>query len=268
MLRKMFQRNACRTALNSKTRNRSRRLLNVESLETRAMLSSVSVTHGGDSGPGSFRAAVEQANADSSINEIVFNRDVNEVGVGTPLVYTGWQDLEINGRGASIEQQESVESAFDLFVSNSGGDLVLRKIAFRDSLANGVVVNIPSYVQGEVSVELQRVKLIGNAQSGLLINDLESMSASINLDVVDSKILRNGSGDRVADGDGIRVIEKGNGDIIASIRNSRMNRNGGDGLDLVEGDEGNGMLTVEDDSRFNNNGGNGIQMKEEDVGDP
>ncbi len=55
------------------------------------------VTNSNDDGPGSFRKAIERANADSSIGHIVFRARLAPIVLGTPVVYDGDQSLNILG---------------------------------------------------------------------------------------------------------------------------------------------------------------------------
>jgi hypothetical protein len=74
----------------------------VESLESRAMLSTIAVSNTGDTGPGTLRAAIEQANLDAAQDTITFAPSV----AGTITLSTALPDLSsniiISGPGSSV----------------------------------------------------------------------------------------------------------------------------------------------------------------------
>ncbi len=262
---------------------------------TPAMASTVFVTSNADSGPGTFRAAIDQANADPTVDEIKFLSDLGTVLLNSSVTFTGAQALDIDGKGTEIAA--STVGAFDLFVSSGGGDLRLRRLGFADG-ANGIFVSVPATAEGEVSIALREVEVEDNALFGVLIDDLTNASAaSISLRVSDSEITGNGL--NVADADGLRVDEGGDGDITARVDHSEFEGNGADGLELDEagaGDvtlivhhgsfDGNGLYPFDKDDgvdideagdgtvwfRFvqatvNDNTDDGIDMDEDDAGD-
>src|SRR6056297_2795536 len=87
--------------------------------------SSVRVTSGADSGPGSFRAAIDAANLDPAIDTVRFHSGLH-VDLLDEVVFTGEQDLTISGRNSTISGA-SVAPDTDtwdsgLFVATGGGD--------------------------------------------------------------------------------------------------------------------------------------------------
>jgi hypothetical protein len=52
----------------------------------------------------SFNAAIDAANADNSINKIVFEKNV-QLSLSYPVIYTGSQDLMLLGNGATIDRE-------------------------------------------------------------------------------------------------------------------------------------------------------------------
>ena len=74
----------------------------VESLESRAMLSTIAVSSTGDTGPGTLRAAIEQANLDAAQDTITFAPSVT----GTITLSNALPDLSTNivisGPGSSV----------------------------------------------------------------------------------------------------------------------------------------------------------------------
>src|SRR5688572_17335765 len=228
--------------------SRSRvRKLGFEACEPRALLSAVAVTSSADSGPGSFRAAVETANGDSTVSAIVFNARISTVQLDETVTYTGSQALRIDGNIVNIQPLGTKQGDFDLFVASGGADLSLSQVTFRDG-ANGVVVDIPLDATGEVSVKLDRVTIKDNDLFGLHIIDLTVVppppedpeadpteigsDAGVSLQVTASSITGNGTA--AHDQDGIRVDERGAGGISVQISNSQLNGNGAEGIELDE----------------------------------
>ena len=225
-----------------------RRSLHVESLENRAMLTTLFVTDAGDAGAGTFRDAVAEANSDSSVSAIVFD-GVGTVSIDSSVEYTGGQSLSIDGDGATIEA--TTDGAYDLFVSSGGADLKLSSLSFQDG-ANGIFVPVPADTTGMLAVSLDDVTVQGSGLFGLHISDQENNSdAGVRLNISSSTFTGNGVGE--LDFDGIRVDEGGAGNIIVNVVNTTVDANGGDGLELDERGDGNVRLNVKDSS-FNENG--------------
>jgi hypothetical protein len=216
------------------------------------------VTDRADAGPGSFRAAVEAANADAAITAIRFKRDLGKIKLQSTVTYTGTQALTIDGKGSGIAS--AAPQTFDLFIAEGGGDLTLRNLTFKDG-NNGIVVAIPGLAEGPVSVSLFDVKVVDNLRFGLTIDEedpgAEPFAASVNLVVVASHFEGNGLLEGVdedeGDVDAVRVNERGEGDITATVLNSEFINNGADGFELDEEGAGDAMMTALN-STFDDNG--------------
>ena len=216
------------------------------------------VSNRADAGPGSFRAAVEAANADAAITSIRFRRDLGTIELQSTVIYTGTQALAIDGRGTDIAS--AAPQTFDLFIADGGGDLTLRNLTFRDG-DNGIVVEIPGLAEGPVSVSLFDVTVVDNLRFGLTIDEddpgEEPFAASVNLVVVSSHFARNGLLDTddedEGDVDAVRVNERGDGDITAAVLNSEFVDNGADGFELDEEGLGDATMTALN-STFDDNG--------------
>jgi hypothetical protein len=247
-----------------------RGVVRLESLEGRDVPSSMLVTNGDDAGAGSFRAAIEAANADSAITTIIVRPRVDLVELASSVEYTGTQTLSVRGGGATIAPMDGDEHAFDLFVSSGGADLELRDLTFRAG-EDGVFVPVPGDATGIVSVALRNVNIEDSGLFGLHIDDQSVGSdASIELSISGGSFTNNGT--EALDFDGIRVDEGGAGDIIAVLSNVAVDGNGADGLELDERGEGSVDLSIRNSS-FDGNGffneedlDDGIDIDEADAG--
>ncbi|MGB5741824.1 MAG: hypothetical protein WBM65_05310 [Sedimenticolaceae bacterium] len=246
------------------------------------------VTNGNDDGPGSFRAAVDAANDDDSIDEIRFAPGL-VVDLKTEVVYTGDQHLEISGRGATVSGATGDPAVAEnstwgggLFVSESAGDLEITNISFVDSFNNGVAVFLPES-DGTVKVKLTNVKISGSQFHGLLVDGQSTTGyntddvihplcedpypvdagVTIEIEIKNSTVVGNGDLDpsfdtSIATGcpqdfDGVRVDQGGDGDIEADIENSHFDGNLADGMELDETEDGSVYADVKN-STFEGNG--------------
>jgi hypothetical protein len=202
----------------------------------------VLVTNSNDAGPGSFRAAVERANADPSVESIDFLPRVRTVRLQSTVTFTGTQPLTIDGSGADLEGSEAGGAAF---AATGGGDISLRRLAVRNAPAEGVHVEIPGTATGTIQISLVGLEVVGNGGHGVLINDqvdpstqdgvqpkANGSAASLAVTVSDSKFLRNGY--TVSDRDGLRVNEGGDGDLTLSAARVLADDNAADGIEIDE----------------------------------
>lgn len=244
------------------------------------------VTSSADSGPGSFRAAVEAANTDPSINKIKFMPGL-VVELLTEVAYSGAQDLKINGRGSTVSGatgDAAANTTWDsgLFVSESAADLELSNISFVDSFNNGVAVFLPSS-GGTMKLKLRNVRISGAQYHGLLVDGQSSSGYNTddvihpnctdphpvdsgvtilvdikNATVVDSGDLAPSFDTSIATGcpqdfDGVRVDQGGPGDIEAEVKNAHFDDNLADGMELDETGDGSVYAEVKN-STFEGNG--------------
>jgi hypothetical protein len=212
----------------------------------------VAVTTNADGGAGSFRAAIEAANADPSIQSIAFNPSVSEVRLASGVVFTGTQPLTIFGNHAAIDGT-NVDSA--AFITTGGGDLTLVNLTVQNAPAEGVQVNVPTSATGTITLTLTGVDIVDNQGHGFVVNDQEDPTtiedvqpdpdgsdAAIEVVVTDSRFLRNGFS--VSDRDGLRVNEGGVGDLSITLTNVHAEDNAADGVEVDERGTGDVHLNV------------------------
>ena len=152
-------------------------------------------------------------------------------------------------------------------------DLSLSNLTFQNG-DNGVLVPVPIGATGTVAVSLDNVTIKDNASYGLHLNDqLNDTDASVRIDVSNSTITGNGTGEGVSDLDGIRADDGGEGSVVANVTNSHLDNNGADGLELDEKGPGDIIAEIAG-STFNENGfqdaddkEDGVDFDEADAGD-
>lgn len=231
-----------------------------------------------------FVAAVEDANADPSIGKIVFARNA-VIELTDEVRYTGGQDLTLVGRGATLSgamvtaDTDTWDSG--LFVSESGGDLTVRRLTFTNSFNNGLAVFLPEG-SGTVEIVLDKVAVTDAQFHGVLIDgqastgyntddfihpncvDPHPIDSGTSIDITVKRSEITGAGQLVGydvsqatgcpqDFDGLRVDQGGAGDLGAELKRSTFDGNLADGVELDEKGEGSVEATVERSS-FNDNG--------------
>jgi len=208
----------------------------------------------------SLQNAIAAANADSSIEKIYFRKNAN-IQLTAPVIYNGTQPLTLVGNNAIIDGSTAGSFILDedltavtedgTLIFNTAADVTINKLSVINSATRGIVVNLPDNAQGDdITVNLQKVAITGSALYGLHIDDNadefdEGNSGSeigINLNIVKSSFTGNGTG--AIDFDGVRVDERGEGDINAVIVQTHIDGNGGDGIELDEAGDGNVDATM------------------------
>ncbi|MEQ8839384.1 MAG: hypothetical protein RIB98_00220 [Acidimicrobiales bacterium] len=238
----------------------------------------------GVSSQADFLAAVEAANADPSISEIVFAPNA-VIELSTEVRYSGVQDLTLVGRGATISGAMATADTdtwdSGLFVSESGGDLTVRRLTFADSFNNGLAVFLPEG-SGTVEIVLDKVNVTDAQFHGVLVDgqattgyntddfihptcvDPHPVDSGISIDITVDRSTITGAGQLDGydisqdtgcpqDFDGLRVDQGGAGDLVADLDRSTFDGNLADGVELDEKGDGSVEATV-DRSSFNDNG--------------
>ncbi|MES2522426.1 MAG: right-handed parallel beta-helix repeat-containing protein [Gemmatimonadota bacterium] len=212
------------------------------------------VTHDNDSGKGSLREAILQANTDPAIRRIEIKPANLTVPLASTIEYTGTQALTIIGKHAVIDASAVDGSAI---LVSGGADLVIEALTIRDAGGEGLEVQIPAAATGTVRVVLRELSVTGNAGHGVLINDQVDQSttdgvqpnangsaASLDVTIEDSRFANNGYS--VSDRDGLRVNEGGDGDLTFTARGAIAEDNAADGIELDERGAGSVFIDVRD----------------------
>ena len=212
------------------------------------------VTHDDDSGKGSLRAAVEQANADPAIRRIEIKPAARTIRLQSSVVYTGAQARTIIGKNTVIDASNANGSAL---VAIGGSSLTVESLTLRGANGQGLEVQVPAAATGVISIVLRDVTVEDNTGHGLLINDqvetettdgvqpnANGSDASLAVTIENSRFLRNGYS--VSDRDGVRINEGGVGSLDFTARNVRSEDNAADGIELDERGTGDVRIDVAD----------------------
>ena len=208
----------------------------------------------------SFIEAIDYANADNSIEHIIFEKNVH-ISLTSPIIYTGSQDIEFIGNNATIDGASAGSFTLDndltavtedgTIMFNTAANIRIQRLSVVNSATRGIVVNIPESAQGEdIHVSLHKVHITDTALYGLHIDDnadefddgISGSDIGIELNISYSSFTGNGTG--AIDFDGVRVDERGLGDITAVIKHTHIDANGGDGIELDEGGDGSVYATM------------------------
>jgi hypothetical protein len=211
------------------------------------------VVNAGDAGPGSFRDAVDRANADASIQRIQFVGTDWTIALEQTVDFTGSQDLAIDAHGATLDAA-GLAGGPALRLSG-GGSLVITDLAVRSAPAEGIAIEVPPNATGTLRISLFGVDIADNRGHGILVNDQEDPSttdgvqpnpagsdAGLDVLVVNSRFARNGYS--VSDRDGLRVNEGGLGSLTVTVRHSVAVDNAADGIEVDERGPGHALVTV------------------------
>ncbi|MEZ4553596.1 MAG: hypothetical protein R3B59_06780 [Dehalococcoidia bacterium] len=251
---------------------------------------SLSVFSSADSGPGTFRAAVEAANANPSITKIVL-RNWLPITLTSTVTYTGSQPLTVQGDSPLFNRVIEGDGACARFKSTSGGDITFQRVTMRDlscDLALEAAVHIePPADAGEVVVQLDRV-VVENvmADIGIRLDEAAASGTSFSLQVTGSRIDgcdlvcvlvdERGTGGVVASfstttvrgaGErGVAVSEQDSGDVSFSASGSQFNENNNAGVEVLAGGSGDLEVTL-NGIGASNNGTSGVALQQGGEGD-
>ena len=237
----------------------------------------------------SLQQAIALANTNINVSHIVFKRNA-EIHLVAPVIYNGIQSLTIVGSGSSVDGSSAGSFILDddmtavtedgTLVFNTAADITIHNLTIGNSATRGVVINIPEDAEGDdIQISLDRVNILNSALYGLHIDDnmdefddgAAGSVIGIKLNISHSNFIGNGTG--AIDFDGIRVDERGEGDIDSFIIKTHIDANGGDGIELDEagsGDVDSVMIhvTLNDNGFYNEEDfDDGFDIDEADEGD-
>ncbi len=216
-----------------------------------------------------FKEALTQASASNTATTITLAKNVH-IMLSQPLIYSGKQALSIVGNNALIDGSQAGSFILDedltavtqdaSLIFNTDANINLQRFSVVNSASRGIAINIPQNSEKQlVEVNLSKIEILDSALYGFHIDDNTNefddgdsgSNASIKLNISNSQFIGNGTG--AIDFDGVRVDERADGDIIVSIKNTRIDGNGGDGMELDEAGLGSVKVSIEK-STINNNG--------------
>jgi len=221
------------------------------------------VTSAADAGPGSLRAALIAAADSTGPIFVVTDEDID---AESTLTYVGRQPLAIHGNGQTIKMSANTTilavtegadlTVTDLKFAGPGGFSITNRGDNSGSAGKGIFVDVRDDQTGVVHIVLEDVTISDVAYHGVHVSDCDladdcgggsggggdGAPASIVVQLANVKIRNVGTG--TFDADGIRVDERGNGDIHFSASGSTFRDVGADGVELDEGDAGDVFATV------------------------
>lgn len=234
------------------------------------------VTSASDAGEGTLRAALETAAAGDAARQIVIVTE-DDIAISSTLSYAGQAAIAIHGQGQTVSLSENAT----LLAATAGASLTIRNLNFAGpggfdienrgdgdgrSPGKGIFVDVRDDQTGLVVLSLDGVSVSDVAGHGVHVSDCtladacggggggagEGSPASIAVDFDNVTIDNVGNGS--FDADGLRVDERGAGDIYFNAAGSLFTRVGADGIELDEGQAGS-VIVTETASRFVDNGG-------------
>ncbi|MGE0228913.1 MAG: hypothetical protein AB7U23_10430 [Dehalococcoidia bacterium] len=220
------------------------------------------VTSTADSGPGSFRQAILNANTNANINLIALTNWLPATITST-VNYTGSQTLTIQGNSFLFNRVIEGNGACARFHSTGGGDVTFQRVTLRDfscDLALEGAIDIqPPANSGEVILKLDRVVLENvTADNGIRFVETAPSNTAFTLRLTASRI-------DGCDGQCVSFDESGDGGVDASFTNSVVAGAGGHGVQSSEFDGGATTFTAAG-SRFLDNDENGVELVEGGTG--
>lgn len=233
------------------------------------------VTNAADSGAGSLRAALDQAATATAPVQIVMTTDA-DMQLQSGLVYAGTAPVTLFGAGQTI----STDQDETLLTASNGADLTVYDLTFRGpggfdintradadgTAGKGIFVDVRDDQTGIVTLSLTNVTVADVANHGIHVSDCsladacggggggagEGSAASIIVSL--NNVTVDNAGNGKFDADGLRVDERGAGDIRVIGQNLLFTRVGADGAELDEGQDGHVFVEMNTASFINNGG--------------
>ncbi|MEX3016687.1 hypothetical protein [Gymnodinialimonas hymeniacidonis] len=221
------------------------------------------VTNPGDSGEGSLRQALADAAATADGVDFIHITTEDDITLAAPLIYDGVDALEIIGHGHTLQ----ATGDFAVLTTTRTTNLTLHRLhlagtggysieAQGEAGAPGLLIDVPEDAASLVQVFLHGVEVSGTAGHGIHVSDCtlaedcgggeggtgEGSDASIALYLTHVTVRDSGNGR--FDADGIRVDERGPGDILFEAIDLEVDSVGADGVELDEGQDGQVVVSV------------------------
>lgn len=232
------------------------------------------VTSAANSGPGTLRDALAAASNSGEAQTIVV-ATAADIRIATTLNYWGTAPVEIIGAGQTIVADQDITlltisqganaTIMNLSFAGPGGFDIENRSALGAEAGKGLFIDLRDDQTGTVEIDLSNVSVTGTAGHGIHVSDCtladacgggsggagEGSPASIRLTLTDVTVSDTAYGR--FDADGVRVDERGEGDIDFVATSSVFSGIGADGIELDEGQEGDVRATISD-GRFLDNG--------------
>ena len=230
------------------------------------------VTNGNDSGKGSLRNAVEVLEAPL----IYISPSVKNIDISSTISYTSEKALTIIGTGQTVATDQNVT----LLESAEGANLTISYLSFvgpgdfsilnrgdeGQDAGKGIFLDVREDQTGVAKLKLNNVSVSGVANHGIHVSDCdladdcggggggagEGSDASVL--VVFNRVTVDNVGNGRFDADGLRVDDRGAGDIRFFSYNSSFTNVGADGVELDEGNDGKVFAYISGNN-FSENGG-------------
>ncbi|WP_224813655.1 hypothetical protein [Hasllibacter sp. MH4015] len=229
------------------------------------------VTNGADAGEGSLRAALASAASVGDGEDVIFIETIDDITLTSTLSYSGVDRLTLHGQGQAIR----AGGDFTLLETTATGGLSIHNLQFhgpgdfsidQQGSGKGLFMAVPDGATGTVTLRLTGVLVTGTAGHGIHISDCSlgdecgsggggdggGSDASIAVELLDVRIVDSAYGR--FDADGLRVDERGPGDIVFDAIGLYVDGVGADGVELDEGQDGNVIASVTQGT-FTANGG-------------
>jgi hypothetical protein len=201
--------------------------------------------------------------------DIEIDADIMIMMGNDPFIYSGSKALSINGNGNTISRGDDG----NILELTQGADLSVENLDFEgpggytiqaQGEGIGILVNVPETRTGIVKLNLKDVEVSGTAEFGVLVQDCNTdpcgsgsggagngSKASVSVDF--DNVLISDCGNGAFDGDGARVNERDQGNILFSSKDTTFINNGADGLELDEG-QGGSIISNIKNTHFTDNG--------------
>ncbi len=239
-----------------------------------AMAETLLVTTFEAAGEGSLQAALSAAARSAEATVIVVTDGDGRIETPDGLTYSGASALRLVGNGVTVASAQnvtllSIEGPMDVALDGlrfegPGGWSIENRGDADGPAGKGIFLDVGEDAEGVVRLHLSDVQVSGVASHGIHISDCtladecgsggggagEGSPASISIQAVNVRIEDVGHGR--FDSDGLRVDERGEGDIsLTGMFLSAVNV-GADGVELDEGQAGNVSIDLISSSFLNN----------------